>query len=282
MENPGLLPDPRPIELKLGDRVMGASPTPKEERGDGNWKNYFPDGEAQSVPGVFDTSACVTYGVGHAIESHIIWLILNNKLSKYTLDFLKDSGYFTDPNDANSFRISKRYTAIMSGTTKLGNYVQKVCDTFRHLGALPEKDFPFGGNSFEEYHDKSLITPDMKKKAIDFLNHFIVEYEWVQGYDSTGGFSTLEYALSKEALKYSPLVIGIPIQANHVILMGELELEKYFALDHYKPFLRTNDAKKIPVNFAMRISVTPIFPAFKESEKQQSAFQKLLALLKKK
>lgn len=243
MSNTGLIADPRPIEQKLLDYVMGESPIKYEDRVV-DWSGFVPEGEPQYGNG-WDTMSCVTFSALHSLEAQLTYLL--PKMSDRTLDFLESHGYLKN----GVIRLSKRFTAITSETTFQGNYFHKVWDTIKKMGVIPDSDFPFGGNSFVEYHDKSLITNEMLAKGKAFLDYFSINYEWVY-YDDNTGYSVGERSLTQSALKHAPVQIGIPIPAGHAIMQYNLTDISYGVLDHYLPFQRDNKIGEPGINFAMK------------------------------
>lgn len=245
MENHGLIIDPRTFEEKSKDYVMGAETAIKYEDRVNDWSEFVPEGEPQYGNG-WDTLSCVTFSALHSVEAQINWLISQNKVSHETLIWLNDNGYLIN----NTIRLSKRFTAITSGTTKQGNYFAKVWDTIRKVGCIPDKDFSFGGNNWEEYHDPKNITEAMKAKALKFLDFFTIQYEWI--YNDDIGLSVGERGLTSKALKQAPLHIGIPIPAGHAIMQFNLKDTTYGVLDHYPPFKRDNAIDQPQINFAIK------------------------------
>lgn len=249
MKNTGLIVDPRTPEEKSQDYVMGAETAIKYEDRVTDWSEFVPEGEPQYGQN-FDTLSCVTFSALHIVEAQINWLISQDKVSQETLTWLTDNGYLTN----NVIRLSKRFTAITSGTTKQGNYFAKVWDTIRKVGCIPDKDFPFGGNTWDEYHDTANITQAMKDKALKFLDFFDIKYEWV--YNDYAGMSVGERSLTSKALKQAPLHIGIPIPAGHAIMQYDLKESTYGVLDQYIPFKRDNSIDSPMINFAVKGYVT--------------------------
>lgn len=265
-QNKGIIADSRSDIEKLSDYKLGAETAikPTIRLIDGNWKPYEPYGERQYsfVNGVYwDTMACTHFSSGHIIETQIIFLW--STLSDECKEFLKQ--YLNDPNDIKSFRVSKRFSAIVGGNTPQGNYFQKALQSWRDFGALPDKDLPFGGTDWNEYHNPSLATQELKDKAKKFLDYFDLQYEIIPNYDTQNGFSLSEESATADALTQSPVHIGIPIQASHAIEMTYLSGQNYSCLDDYEPFSRDNDTR--PVNFAFKFVVsvktptpTPSYP----------------------
>lgn len=226
---------------------------------DGNWVPYEPTPEAQFAPG-FDTMSCVTFSATNVLEMQVNWLIRNGKMSQAAIDGLKALGFF----DSNgNFNISDRYTAIMSGTTKNGNYLQKVAESLRKDGILPDKDFPFGGTTFEEYHDASKITPAMKAKAQKAYEFLTLAYDWVF-FDDIPELSDDQFNKATEALKSVPVQIGIQTPASHAISLVTLYKQNnapyYKVFDHYPNYQFEGDGYRPHFGMRIYLSEVPVAP----------------------
>lgn len=283
--NTGIIEDPRSIDDKMKDLVAGSLPfemlCPKRDWTP--WVSQKKDktvGDPQSNT-KFESMACATFSGGHVLEQHIIWKLVNGLVPPVTITWLKNSGFFSDPNNYYTFEISKRFSAIVNGTTVKGNYFQAVWDSFRHDGVYPASKLPSMPNTGvyteDEYLNPATVTPLMRAEAIAFLAHFDIQYESVQGYDSTGGFSQVEEVNSQRMLYCSPLQVGIPIPCSHGIVMLSMQDKTYTALDTYMPFIRTNDAVQVPVAYAMRAYIT-VKP--QPAQLSPDLFSRLLNILK--
>ncbi len=177
----------------------------------GDWKDYLPKGEIQAKMFTFDTQSCVSFSAINTIEA---------QLKKLT---------------GKEFNFSDRFLAIMSGTTKQGNSFVNVEDAIRKYGLIPEEMLPFGGNTWEEYHDRSLITDTMLKAGQEFLKKYDIGYE----------FQTEDFDVQ---LKQSPLQVAIPKTPQHAILMPN----KTHFFDSYEPFYKKQN-KDIAYGFKLVI-----------------------------
>lgn len=209
-----------------------------EVKPDGDWRNYLPVGEPQYLYSKFDTMSCTTFSALNVIETWCNYLIEQKKVSENQIATLKSLGYL---NDLGKIDFSDRFTAIMSGTKEIGNYFQAVLDSARvQHGLLPEKDFPFGGESWPEYHNKSLITEEMLAKAKKILTIFKIHYEWTPVNDTLFN-----------ALKQAPIQCAIPVTATHAVMLPKLD----YIFDTYPPFLYPRNTI---VAFAVKIFVEVI------------------------
>lgn len=187
---------------------------------DGQWDANLPKDEFQSYK-AFDTQACVSYSTLNAFE-----ILMEAK--KY-----KKNGNFSD-----------RYLAKLSGTTIRGNNPHHVLETMRmYSGAIPEKEHPFFGGSWDEYY--SPITFNQRLQGISWLKEWEIGHDWVI-HGSTP--IELQRANLKEALMYSPLLVavhaweqedGIYIRpkgalSNHQCTMYGYQENRYWKIfDHY-------------------------------------------------
>lgn len=191
--NYGIIIEPRKNTDFVAGEVSGIQYEPIT---DGNWTKHLPSNERQSFRFV-DTMACVSYSTLNVIETQLNYYIDKGKLNFETLSFLDDNGFLID----GKIECSDRYLAKMSGTTKKGNSLQKVCDTLRHRGILAEGDWMWNDDfKWDDYYSE--IPQDLQAKALRFYDYFEVQYEWV----SAGLPVTIEQL--KKHLKQAPLQIA--------------------------------------------------------------------------
>ncbi len=240
------------VQPQPEDYIAGAfSAIPDQIRvGDGNWKKYLPATEKQYGIG-FDTLSCTSFSALNCIEAQINFLITEKIMSFDQYQRLFDLGYIKD----GLFNASDRFTAITSGTTKLGNDFRTVWESIRVNGLLPEDDLPFGGTTFEEYHGAN-ISNEMRAKAKKFLELFTIQYEWVF-FDNNPDFETNALIATRKALLQAPVHIAIPLPSHHATMMYAIDPGVSFdTFDTYPPFL-FNDLFSVPIHFALKGYVTP-------------------------
>jgi uncharacterized protein YcbK (DUF882 family) len=227
------------FKINPTDYRTGASPINWDVLNmDGDWRMSLPLEEKQHNF-KFDTMSCTTFSALNVIETFINFLMYNDKLAISQLEFLNENGYIVN-GKAN---FSDRFTAIMSGTTKEGNYFQNVMDSVRKDGLLPEKDLSFGGSTWEEYHDKTQITEAMKTKSKKILEIFDFAYEWVV-------LSNSQTELF-EAFKQSPIQVAVTKESpQHAIMLPKIDWE----FETYIPYLRP---RKRSIAYAIKIQVKP-------------------------
>ena len=243
VKNGGIRPDPRSPELKARDRKIGAAILKFLKKIPFNNTKYLPDGEPQSIPGVVDNMSCATHSALHVLETVMNYFYIEKLYRPDTILFLESNGYIVN----GKIKLCILYTAIRSGTTKDGNYFQAVWDSLRNQGAIPESKIPlFGGNTWNQIHDKKKIKPEHDALALEFKSRFEVEYAFLES-DYMSGINEAERKALEETLQYAPVQIGVPIPCGHAIMQYSLEKSKFDVLDHYLPFFRKKEINKYPV-----------------------------------
>ncbi len=178
-----------------------------EENGD--WLQYHGVGERQH--GVyFDSMACVTFSALNSIEMQINRLIIKKLLPVETLQALQTLGYL---NDYGLFNVSDRFTAKMSGTTRVGNYLTKVWDSVRNDGLIPQNKYDFPNDQrtpvFDWDNFYAEIDQSLKNAASEIFKYFSFSYEWV--YTNNGMTPNQRKDLILQHLKHAPLQIAAPV-----------------------------------------------------------------------
>lgn len=242
MSNPNKLPPkgviikpPSPTDFIAGG-ISGI--TYQEINPSGDWTAYLPSNEKQ-IATYFDTLACVSFSALNSIETQINFLIAAKLISVEQITKLNELGYL---DENGKFNGSDRFTAKMSGTTKEGNYLQKVADSLRHDGILPEKDWTYdmasNNNKFvwEDYYQE--IPQELKDKAKKFLELFEIQYEWV-----SNDLETL-----KKQLKQAPLQVatGICPGWNDIKVIQKCDLPVSHATIIYNIASEINDYDSYP------------------------------------
>lgn len=166
----------------------------------GNWEPWLPPGEWQRIDPL-DVMACVSFSALNVLE---------------TL-------YFFLTNTRRNF--SDRFTARMSGTTPVGNWLWKVGDSIRKDGLVDESDWAWTMSiiGWDAYY----ATPPMEviNKAKEFLKEWTVNYEFI---DFTR--ESLIYHL-----KQSPIQVVFP---NHAVMNFFTTEQVYRYFDSYAPFIK--------------------------------------------
>lgn len=215
MENYGLL---RREELNPKDYIFGGvSGSQKAVLSEiGQYLDVLPVKELQHGTYV-DSMACVSFSALNCIE--ILFKV------KYGIEV----------------NYSDRALAKMSETTRRGNYLDKVAETIRLQGVVPDELWAFDRSS-KGLMDWDLYYREIPQIVLDtrfnFLKDYEIKWEWV-------------YNDPREALKYGPLQVTICYQGSHqavngiipktnspanhaVTLVGYKENEYWVIFDHYE------------------------------------------------
>lgn len=235
------------------DYMMGseASLGVAEVMPSGDWTPYKPQGEDQYGQG-WDSMSCTSFSYTNTIETYINFLISSKKIGQDSIKWLTDKGYI-DSNGTLNF--SDRFLAIMSGTTQSGNALNKVAETARTVGLIPQSMLPFGGNSWNEFMNADLITKQITDLGKEFLTRFKLSYEWVM-FNQDRSLDANERKLLQDSLKQLPLQVGIPFPASHAIEMIACFDDLVRLFDTYAPYQKdktTADGNDgVSIHFAMR------------------------------
>ena len=203
------------------DYVLGGK---KELKGvvlrpDGQWDDFLPPGEIQNL--AVEPEACTSFGTLNVVE------------------MLERQEFGT------ASEWSDRFLAYISGTTENGNDPNKVAQTLKNMGVVPETDWPYTKddntwNTFYEKPPQNLIT-----KALEFIAEYDFGHQWIP---------TDPQSLMK-ALQYSPLGAGgfawaqdadgyyyTPngAQPRHwFAIYGYVEGKYWKVFDSYAPYVKT-------------------------------------------
>ena len=117
--NSGLLPP----KVMLGNYQVGGAMgiEYKVRLEDTKWNKYSSRGEYQYVPFVYDSMSCTNFGTMNSIETQIKFLKETGQIPEKNLALATELGYFDETGRAN---FNDAFSAVMSGTTPNGNYVQ--------------------------------------------------------------------------------------------------------------------------------------------------------------
>lgn len=225
----------RPVQEK--DYIAGKSPIIHEDRiFDSNWSDYTTDYELQKQNG-FEPMDCVTQAIINSIQAQIQWFLDTGKLPERIKTFLFNNNCIVE----GKLQFSKKFIAILSETTPLGNYLTKVAQTVREVGVISEAMLPISGKTWDEFYDTGQITDEMRefgKMLFDKDNDnafFTLQYEWVVT-PNDGGLLEEQRAKMLHALRHAPLVIA---KSGHCTLkMLGVSKVKWQIVDSYKPFIK--------------------------------------------
>jgi hypothetical protein len=217
------------IGRKEGDYIAGTLPY-EVRNPSGDWMPVLVVGEKQlNYKG--DSMSCVSFSFTNCIE----------------IQEKHQTGVEVNYSD--------RFLAVMSGTTRQGNWLWKVADTARNIGLVLEHRYPMPKEpwTWDDYHapiPEPLLT-ELKLEGGESKKNNDIAYEWI---DLT------PESISKH-LKHAPLQMVFP---SHAVAGVALKIENgiitYF--DSGEPFIKTKplsaftDALKIVLT---KKNMTPIF-----------------------
>jgi len=222
---------------EMGAKVGRESPIVHEVRiFDGNWSDFATDFELQKQNGL-EPMDCVTQGVINSIQSQMNWMIVTNRMPQKHMELLNKYECIVD----GRVQFSKKFIAILSETTKEGNYLTKVAQTVREVGVVSEKMLPISGSTWDEFYNKGQITEEMRDIGKMFFDKdnpaalFKLQYAWVLTPNS-GGLKEDNRAKILHELRHTPLVIAKDGHCTLKIL--GINKVRWQILDSYKPFLK--------------------------------------------
>ena len=179
MKNYGLNLEKEKLEESIEDWVFGStSPEciysiPMKDRID-----YLPKGELQK--GLEDFQDCVTRAYLNILESKLTYAYRRGLISLKGRKFLNDNHFINYYNGVPSVELSDRYIAILSGTTREGNSLKAPVEAIRKYGVVPKNLLPANSKAtWDDYHDKSKITKELKDLGQEFLTIWPINYEQV-------------------------------------------------------------------------------------------------------
>lgn len=242
---------------KTGDWFFQGAPVPAQPI---EWRNYMPVGQSQSNLS-FDTMACTTFSALDALEMQFKQMTLPLEHQQ----FLSANGYYQN----GQVTFSRKFTALISGTTTQGNTFQNVGNSLRHDGVLPNSRLPFGSaTTFADWYNPNQINPQMIDLGQQFARYFDITYEFVLLNDD-GILSPAEITNLESALASTPLQIAIPFPGTHAVVLTDMNDSQYGIFDSYLPYF-----KEYPIaskmNFAMKITVSPKVPVEQDNRVLQS------------
>jgi hypothetical protein len=181
-------------------------------------------------------------------------------------NWLKEQGYLDDKGCIN---FSDRFIAKMANTSRQGNWPQKVCDTIKHVGLLPEKDWLWSDNfDWNGYYAE--IPQVLKDKALLFLKYFSFQYEWLSTQPVIASYAPIAVNLKQAPLQLitatcppwntSEIIVACPNAPTHATMAFKQEEDLEEALydyDSYPPY-RKRLAKDYPIYDIMKAFVDVI------------------------
>lgn len=244
--------------------MYGTESTPPVVLPNGDWSLDTPTYEPQRF--IYDTNECSQLGgFITPLEIYLNWLERTGKMPQKFVDFGNKNGY----KDSNkSWSISERFTAILDGTSILGNTVQNAWLCFQKYGAIPRSmlnwgltdaaQFPNQALMDTSYYNPAVITQDMIDMGKQFMS-FIAEIGWGWFGGVGSGSTAIPEADLARGLQTSPLgiVVSVPTPVSlwnqekipytggttldHAVTLYKVdEVQPFpkFIADQYEPFLK--------------------------------------------
>lgn len=103
------------------------------------------------------------------------------------------------------YNFNELYTYRMSGSSLGGNSQQRVWDSIRKDGLLPQRDLPKSTDITKEEYVNYVIPQNLKDKAKNIFNYFNFQYEWVS-YAKPANIKDMS-----DSLRQCPLQIVTPV-----------------------------------------------------------------------
>jgi len=111
------------------------------------------------------------------LEAQFTYAYRNNLIKPENKKWLENNGYVK----GDRVIFSDAFVAINSGTTRQGNSLKAPLEAIRKKGLVPNFMLPLLPDmSWEDYHSKSRITPEIEKLGYAFADRFNINYEEVK------------------------------------------------------------------------------------------------------
>lgn len=196
-----------------------------------DWTPYVPKGERQSGNG-FETDDCTAFAYTNVVE--VQFKYFKNKLPITVLKFLSDNGYLDENGDLNC---SDRALGSMAGTTSEGNSLNKVAETARTKGLVPESLWPTVFTNYDDYYKP--LPQNLLDLGMKFLEYFELPYRQVFSNDVSA--APLYVALCTCGGWNNPEPPPIAWcnagnATNHCVCL--LKTNNYRVFDSYSPFVK--------------------------------------------
>lgn len=158
------------VEIEPEAYVLGALPQTAVQP-DGQWDEFLPVYEPQAR--LYETWSCTVYGSQNQIETYM----------KRVFGF--------EPN------YDERYNVAQIQIPPGGTNPQKAYQSFRHDGLKDDEPDP---DTYEEFMDKSYLTPKRIYEAMSWLDNYVLKHEWI---------TDITKETIKDCLKYSPIAVSV-------------------------------------------------------------------------
>lgn len=194
----------------------------------GDWSGYLPLSEFQNNNNV-EKMACVSFSLLNCLEV----------LYKY--------------KTGKERNFSDRFLASASGTTKQGNYVDKVFDTARKIGLVDENNYTDASTSWDDYYKP--ISDNLFVEAGLFLKDWQLFREYIPVYKKDLIFNGLKSSPLQVLVRFcgGDEILNPQGEFNHAVMVYGAEYGKYWNIyDHY-----TQTKKKYDWNYEFGLVLKP-------------------------
>lgn len=211
----------------------------------GDWRGFLGDfhHEKQARNG-FDSMSCTTFATLNAIELLMVAKGITGRVGRSAVS------HATASSDGEAPQWSDRFTSLLAGTTQKGNTPQKVAESVRKVGLVPESELPWGDEVVDFESWNAGVTEELLALAKTAVRGFKFSHEWL--WEERPAVERQLVNL-REGLKYSP--VGVAVYgwargedgkyirngqfANHWTLLIAIEENgDYVVLDSYEPFVK--------------------------------------------
>lgn len=204
---------------------------PNEER-----EIWMPKGEGQFSKNA-DFNDCATESPTNECEALLTYHFHHGMLPE-NKQWFRDIGFVEMENGREVIKLSNRFNAILSGTTKEGNSLKAPLDSMRKNGFIPHSMLKKSDDmSWEEYMNPDSITQKMRDIGQQFIARFTLNYEQVSVKDFETALA--KYMLGVAGFGWPKSVDGVyPAEPernfNHAFLL--YKLPRWQAFDSYAEF----------------------------------------------
>lgn len=225
----------------------------------GDWRNYIQgasleseprNGERHSLARVhhesqalygFESMSCTTFGTLNAIE-----LLMLAKGWFWDAQLYR----ITASSDGEAPQWSDRFISSLAGTTLNGNTPQKVAESVRRFGLVPERELPFDESIRDWESWNAGVTKELLARAKTAVRRIEFSHEWLW---EERPAAERQKTILRDALRHSPVGVSVvawikegelfvehgEFQNHWTLLVGLTSSGDYVILDSYEPFLKT-------------------------------------------
>lgn len=137
-------------------------------------KPFLPNGTVQR--GREDWMNCTTNAVCNDFEIQFNYALLTDLFTPNLVKWFEEVGFINN----GKFEIADAWSSIGSGTTRQGNSLKAPIEFIRKNGIVPKSKMPDSPlMSWDEYHNKARMTPELKAIADEILKYIAFNYEKV-------------------------------------------------------------------------------------------------------